>query len=205
MVEVIRKIKKPVLVVGVAGFLAAILVIFALIEGWGILLLIVLFAFRSLPSILVSLITLIPPVRMWAQSNLIVRVVTLLVVMTPSLVLVFYETSQIATIAHYNYAFIPPMVLPADYKYSNLDEKIQAKYAEKREAIVQETCIRIMVPPPLRRQCYTVEKDVCEFVDQFPGISELIGWGPFLKRFVLSLVFSLPGVVLAGYFTRRKH
>ncbi len=76
-----------------------------------------------------------------------------------------------------------------------------------------------MVPSLLRRQCYTIEKDVCEFVDQFPGIGKLQGLPemPELKTgelmsqndsnllgVALALGFSLPGGALAWYFTRKK-
>ncbi len=164
------------------------------------------FAIASLPGILLSLITLIPAVRKRAQSSLAGRVVTLLVVMILSVVVVFFVTTRLQVIVWYAVVTTPQMGVEIHYDYPR--QEFVSKYFEKRSAIVHETWIRVIVPPPLRQQCYTTEKDVCEFVDQFPEIRRVLFQNYLQGVFfplVMALVGSLPGGALAWYFTRRKY
>ncbi|MFC1974915.1 hypothetical protein ACFLXQ_00785 [Chloroflexota bacterium] len=162
----------------------------------------------SLPGILLSLVTLIPPIRKRAQNNLAVRVVTLLVVMILPSIVLFAAFQRIMVEGHYIFASIPSMDPEEIYDYTEVEIKeFEAKYAEKlvekHEAVVYETWIRVMVPSLLRRPCYTNEKIVCELVDQFPENRELMSRN-YLQGSAFPLALSLPGGVLAWYFTRRK-
>ncbi|MFC1974916.1 hypothetical protein ACFLXQ_00790 [Chloroflexota bacterium] len=158
-----------------------------------------------LPGILLSLITLIPAVRKRTQNNVAVRIVTLLVVMILSVVVIFFVTKRLEVEVHYVFTFIPRMGLEEDYDYSYEEfNEFWAKYEKKRSAIVHETWIRVMVPPFLRRSCYTTEKDVCEFVNQFPETRKLLSQN-YLPGVAFVLALSLPGGVFAWHFTRRKY
>ncbi len=156
-----------------------------------------------LSGILLSLLTLIPAVRKRAQNNLAGRVVTLLGVMILSVVVLFSVITWLEIQVFHYYASIYSSLMSSREEYETYWE-FYDKYEEKDEAIVHETWLRVMAPPLLREQCYTIEKDVCEFVDQFPKNRELMSQNYLGGAFAFALGFSLPGGVLAWYFTRRK-
>ncbi len=203
--------KKTILVSIVILVVLSAIVIFAEYKwylGEYLLMLMGLFAVGSLPGVLLALITLIPAVRKRAQSDLAGRVVTLLAVMILSVVLMFFVTKRLGVKVHYIFTFIPRMGLEEDYEYSS--GKFYAfwtKYEKKSWAIEHETWIRLMVPPLLREPCYTIDKDVCEFVDQLPENRELLSqdyarW--FAQGFALAIALNLPGGALAWHLTHKK-
>ncbi len=190
--------KKTALVL--IAILTVLLVIVIFVEykrffGEQLLPIIVMFAVGSLPGILLSLLTRIPAVRKRAQSNLAGRVVTLLAVMILAVVLMFFVTTRLGVQLFYVFA---PLSMNREINFDYV------KFEAKRSAIHHETWIRVMVPPLLRRQCYTIEKDVCEFVDQLHENRESMSQNGYLQGVALVLTLSLPGGAFAWYFTRKK-
>ncbi len=189
--------KKTILVL--VAFLAVLSVIGLVTGDEG---LVTVLAVGPLAGILLSLVTLIPAVRKRAQSNHSGRIVTLLAVMILSVVFMFSVIRWLEVQVYYVLMSIPYMGSVEDY---DSIRGFYAKYDEKGRAIDRETWIRVMIPPLLRWQCYTTEKNVCEFVDQYPDVRVLMTWNRYLLVLAFALGFSLPGGALAWHFTRRKH
>ncbi|MFC1974914.1 hypothetical protein ACFLXQ_00780 [Chloroflexota bacterium] len=198
--------KKPLLIS--IAILTVLFVIFVVSEGGIPLEAVFPFAvfslLWSLPGILLSLIVLIPAVRKRAQSTLAVRVITILVVMILSVVVMFSVTKRLEVETFYVFLSIPSMGLEED-PYEAAIAGHWAKYEEKREAIVHETWIRVLVPPLLRRPCYTIEKDVYEFVDLLPKNIGPMSQNNYYRGIAFIVALSLPGGVFAWHFTRRKY
>ncbi len=204
-----RKMKKTILVsIAILAVLSAFVIFpeYKRYFGEQLLFKIVVLAVGLLPGILLALITLIPAIRKRARSDLAGRVATLLAVMMLSVGGMFLVIKWLEVQVHYAFAFLSFMDLgphPYYLSYGEL-EKFDTKYETKREAVDLETWIRAMVPPLLRWQCYTIEKDVCEFVDRFPHNRELINPSRYLQGVALALGFSLPGGALAWHLTHKK-
>ena len=159
----------------------------------------------STPGVLISLITRIHTIRKRTQNNLMVRVFTLLSVVILSMIILSLAIKKLGMPTHYLFEFIPPMIPEEyeDYPYDKIAE-FEDEFEQHQEAIIHETWIRVMLPPFLRGGCYTKEKDVCEFVDQFPGNKEIMSLDYYLRVIVFTQAHSLVGGVFAWHFTRRK-
>ncbi len=201
--------KKPILVLIVILAILSALVIFAEYKWYMVaqlLFRIGVLAVGLLPGILLALITLIPAIRKRARSDLAGRVVMLLVIMMLSAALVFSVTRWLEAQFCYLDLILVPMVPDPDYASLSGREfhTFVIMYEEYREVIDRETWIRAMVPPFLRRQCYTTKEYICVFVDQFPKNRVPMTWNRYLLVLAIALGFSLPGGAFAGYLTRRK-
>ncbi len=194
--------KKPILVL--IAFIAVLSVI-GYVTASDVL--VGVLAVGSLPGVLLALTTLIPAIRKRLPSNFAGRVVTILTVMMIAAALVFSVLKWLEVKYDYLYAFQIYMGRgpDPDYAASPWDAgTFNIKYKQNRRAIKRETWARAMVPPILRLKCYTIDKDVCEFVDLFPKIKALMGWNSYLLVAKITLGCSLPGGALAWHLTHKK-
>lgn len=157
--------------------------------------------FLPLPGILLSLLALIPPVYKQAQNKLIVRVITSLVIIVISFGIWFLGERWVYVTAMDVFIAIPATIPGPDGEYDSISEETLAKYKAHRSAVLDEAWTRSIIPPPLRRPCYTPEKVVCEVADQLPGGN----WQTsrqYFKEFFIYMLAGIPGGGLAWYFSR---
>jgi hypothetical protein len=80
-------------------------------------------------------------------------------------------------------------------------DRFDESLRENESAVIAELWVRNLIPPALRRACYTQDQTVCTYADTLMGPSmDWFGADPLLL--VQSLLSALVSGILVGFFTR---
>lgn len=145
----------------------------------------------ALIGALVSLVVLLPPLRKSGRRSTITRMAEVFIIALLSLVIGFGLWTRLGAEVAYIFSTIgsPPRQEVED---------------PNRLAIVNEVWMRSMMPPPLRRSCYSGKAIVCQKADWAAPDAVNGNWSSYLQGLGICLVASLTGSFLVRFFTRRQ-
>ena len=168
-------------------------------DPWPFIIVIVALA---LIGALVSLCVLLPPVRKLCQRNLAARGVAICIVGALSFVIGFGLLTRLN--AEVTYLFGTMSIVdtfgpgPAQVVWS---PQVEAN----KPYVVRELWARLLIPPGIRRPCYTNAAWVCDAADNvLPAVSERWGWQPYLRDVGIGCVPAVTSGLLAWFYTRKK-
>ncbi len=83
-------------------------------------------------------------------------------------------------------------------------DRFDESLRENRSAIIAELCVRTLIPPAVRRSCYTQDETVCTYADALlePSMDYWLGTDPLVL--VQSLLSALVSGLAVSLFTRHK-
>ena len=155
-------------------------------------------------GVLVSLMTLAPPIRRRCQRNLAARIATTCILGLVSFVVSFGLATRLfaeaafvfGTMAHVD-TFdaekpAPMMIWPPEAEAN-------------KPQLVRELWTRLLVPPVMRRSCYAREAWICDLADDVtPAAWVEWGWGSYMRVVGMGSVSVVTSSVLVWFFTRRR-
>jgi len=156
-----------------------------------------------LTGVLVSLMTLAPPIRRRCQHNRAARMAAACTLGLVSFAISFGLLTRLGAEAIY---LIGTMIT-----VDTFDPEIGAEVTWSPETqmnkryVVRELWTRLLIPPAMRRPCYAKEAWICEFADDLmPVESGQRGWAPYLQTVGMACVSVVASSVLVWRFTRSK-
>jgi len=145
----------------------------------------------ALIGALVSLVVLLPPLRKLGRRSIIMRMTEVFIIALLSLVISFGLWTRLGA----EIAYIFSTIGPAPWQEGG---------DPYRSAIVKELWVRSMMPPPLRRFCYSEEAIVCQRADWYAPDVASGDWGLYLQGIGMCLIASLVSSLLVWLFTRQQ-